>query len=151
MFKVEAHTIIDAPVDIVWETLVNYAQYEKWSTMLFPLDITPPQLGATIHLQLSIPDSITYDFKPEIIKLDKDKHYAWIQKTGFSGVFDGEHHFVLTALNDNQTELYNYEIYSGILSPIFKRLPMMKGADAGFEAINQEIKQWSESKVTSTD
>lgn len=146
MFKVEARTVIDAPVDVVWETLVDYTQYDKWSTMLIPLDTTPPQLGNTVHLKLSLESGMSYDFKPVIIKLDQNEHYAWLQKTGFRGMFDGEHHFVLTDLGDNQTELHNYEIYSGVLSPIFKRLPMMQGADEGFEAINQQIKQWSESK-----
>jgi len=60
-------------------------------------------------------------------------------------VFDGEHHFMLTELENGETLLYNYEHYSGSLSPIFKRLPMMKDAPEGFVAMNDEIKRRAES------
>lgn len=143
MFTIQARTVIDVPVTTVWQVLMDFAAYSEWSTMLIPLQDAPPQLNQTMKLQLSLPE-ITYSFEPVVIVLEKNHHFAWRQKTGFRGVFDGEHHFELMPLDATQTELHNYEHYSGLLSPIFKRLPMMQTAPAGFEAMNQEIKQRAE-------
>lgn len=140
MFTISAQTVIRAPVEVVWGVLMNFAAYELWSTMLVPEQETPPQLGATIQLRLALPDGPAYSFEPVVIVLEENRHFAWRQKTIITGLFDGEHHFELKALENGQTTLHNYEHYSGLLSPIFKRLPMMQQAPAGFEAMNDEIK-----------
>lgn len=139
-FTISARTVIDAPASVVWSVLMDFAVYEQWSTMLLPQQSSPPQVGQTIQLRLSLPDGPAYTFEPEVIVLDENRHFAWRQKTGFIGAFDGEHHFELETVGNSQTVLHNYEHYSGLLSPIFKRLPMMQGAPAGFEAMNKEIK-----------
>jgi hypothetical protein len=144
MFTISARTVIHAPVTIVWQVLTHFSAYHQWSTMLIPEQNTPPQLGATIKLRLSLSDSFAYSFEPLVIALDENRHFAWRQKTIIAGVFDGEHHFELRALENGHTELHNFEHYSGVLSPIFKRLPMMQSAPAGFEAMNNEIKARAE-------
>ncbi len=140
MFTIEATTIVDAPPEIVWSVLITFSDYDQWSTMLIPEQSEPPRLGETIKLRLSMPGGLAYSFEPDVIMLDTSRHFAWVQKTGLKGLFDGEHHFVLTDLGEGQTELYNYEHYSGLLSPIFKRLPFMKDAPKGFVDMNNEIK-----------
>ena len=144
MFTISARTVIHAPVDVVWQVMMDFSAYEQWSTMLLPEQDTPPQLGTTIKLRLALSDGAAYSFEPVVIALDENYHFAWRQKTGITGVFDGEHHFELKMVENGQTELHNYEHYSGLLSPIFKRLPMMQSAPAGFEAMNAEIKMRAE-------
>lgn len=75
--------------------------------------------------------------------------FTWRAITLLRGVFDGEHSFVLEPLPNDQTQLINREVYSGLLAPIFKRLPMMQGAEEGFIAMNHEIKAHSEQAYTS--
>ena len=144
MFTISARTVIHAPVDVVWQVMMDFSAYEQWSTMLLPEQDTPPQLGTTIKLRLALSGGPAYSFEPVVIALDENYHFAWRQKTGITGVFDGEHHFELKMVENGQTELHNYEHYSGLLSPIFKRLPMMQSAPAGFEAMNAEIKMRAE-------
>lgn len=124
---------------------MNFTAYTEWSTMLLPQQENPPQLGDFITLRVKLPGGLDYTFSPVVITLENENHFAWWQKTGFKGVFDGEHHFMLTELENGETLLYNYEHYSGSLSPIFKRLPMMKDAPEGFVAMNDEIKRRAES------
>ena len=57
-----------------------------------------------------------------------------------SGVFDSKHIFELETLGDHQTRLTNRVVCSGILSPIFRGLPMIKEAPASFDETNREIK-----------
>jgi hypothetical protein len=144
MFMISARTVIHTPADVVWQVLMDFSAYKQWSTMLMPEQDTPPQLGTTIKLRLALSDGPAYSFEPMVIALDENRHFAWRQKTGIRGVFDGEHHFELKPFENGQTDLHNYEHYSGLLSPLFKRLPMMQGALAGFEAMNAEIKMRAE-------
>lgn len=71
--------------------------------------------------------------------LDAGNHFARVGRTGIEGVFDGEHHFELEPIPEG-TRLINRERYSGLLSPLMKRLEAMKGAEAGFGAMNAELK-----------
>ena len=72
-----------------------------------------------------------------------DARFAWIGRTGIPGVFDGEHHFVLRRRGAG-TLLVHYERYSGLLSPLMARLPAMRAAPIGFEAMNAEVKARAE-------
>lgn len=72
-----------------------------------------------------------------------DARFAWIGRTGIPGVFDGEHHFVLRRRGAG-TLLVHYERYSGLLSPLMARLPAMRAAPTGFEAMNAEVKTRAE-------
>lgn len=75
-----------------------------------------------------------------------DARFAWIGRTGIPGVFDGEHHFVLRRRGAG-TLLVHYERYSGLLSPLMARLPAMRAAPMGFEAMNAEVKARAEAQV----
>jgi hypothetical protein len=145
MFVVEARTTIHAPIATVWAVLMDLEAYSEWSTMLIVEQPTPLRLHGTVRLRLSLPNGPAYSFVPEIVRLEENKHFAWRQKTGIRGIFDGEHHFILTPVSTERTELHNYERYSGLLSPIIKRLPMMQSAPSGFKRMNDEIKHRSES------
>jgi len=101
-------------------------------------------LGETIHLKLVPQGQNGYEFKPQVIALVPEQEFAWLAKTGFKGIFDGEHHFCIQDLGQGRCRLHNYEVYSGLLSPVMQRLSMMKDAQAGFDLMNAEIKAWAE-------
>lgn len=144
MFIIE-HTIeIKAPAAKVWQVIVEMENYEQWNSQLFYLGGNLA-LGEKIQLKLITTGQKGYEFKPKIIVFKEGKEFTWLAQTGFKGIFDGEHHFTLKERNDT-TILHNYEKYSGLLSPLMQRLPMMKDADKGFALMNQEIKLRAESK-----
>jgi hypothetical protein len=143
MFEVQAETDIAAPAAIVWDVLTKVAEYRTWSTML-NYHGGELRVGATIQLGLTPPNATGYNFAPQVITLEHERHFAWRAITLVRGVFDGEHHFEILPLDAAQSRLRNYERYSGLLSPIFQRLPMMRDASAGFEAMNQEIRARAE-------
>lgn len=142
-FEVRATTEIDAPIDVVWGVLTDLPRYAEWSTLLL-YEGGELAVGAHLRLRLALPDGAGYAFAPEVLVLDAPTHFAWVGRTGIKGVFDGEHHFRLRALEGSRTVLENVERYSGILSPIMKRMPQMQSADAGFEAMNQDLRRRAE-------
>ena len=146
MFIVEATTVINAPVSAVWKTLTHLDDYQAWSTMLH-YEGGKLVEGETLELRLTLPGGTNYRFSPEVKVLEPNKRFVWKAVTRIEGIFDGEHSFELIPFGDQQTRLINREVYTGILSPIVKRLPMMKGAAAGFAAMNAEIKAHAEKNV----
>jgi hypothetical protein len=143
MFEVQAETAIAAPVVLVWQVLTDVSRYQEWSTMLHYRGGALAE-GAPVQLRLALPDGPSYNFAPQVIALEPERRFVWRATTGLRGIFDGEHHFELRSLDAGQTHLRNREIYSGLLAPIFQRLPMMRDAPAGFAAMNSEIKARAE-------
>lgn len=82
MFTISARAIVDAPAEVVWKVIIDFAAYKQWSTMLLPQQNTAPVLGETIKLRLALPDGPNYTFEPVIITLDDNHHFAWRQKPG---------------------------------------------------------------------
>ena len=141
-FEIRVETAIDAPVEVVWEVLTGVEQWREWSTWLRH-DSGDVALGARLRLRLTPPGGGGYAFAPEVIVLERPRHFAWVGRTGVRGVFDGEHHFELEPRGSGCV-LRNWERYSGLLSPVMKRLPAMQEAPAGFAAMNEEIRARAE-------
>jgi hypothetical protein len=146
-FEVLATTDINAPPPVVWRVLTDVHSWAAWSTWLV-WEGGAMKKGERVQLRLTPPDGGGYAFSPEVLILEEDRHLAWVGRTGLPGVFDGEHHFVLTPTATG-TRLENRERYSGLLSPLMQRLPMMKGAEAGFAALNDEIRRRAEALAAS--
>lgn len=144
MFSVTTEIVIDAPPQTVWDVLLDMPNYSAWSTMLH-YESGTPRLGETVTLRLTPPEGAAYSFSPEIITLDAPQKFAWVGRTGFAGVFDGTHVFDLHSLDGGgRTRLVNREDYTGLLSPIIRRLGILKDVEPGFKQMNQEIKQRAE-------
>lgn len=139
------HTIeINAPVEKVWATIINFQGYDRWNSQLsyFGGEVAP---GGRLHLRLAVSGATPYEFKPDISHWRERETFAWIARTGgLPRLFDGEHFFELSDLGNGQTRLVNREEYRGVLSPLMQRLPMMKLAPEGFARMNQELKAFVE-------
>lgn len=144
-FTVLAETHVAAPPEIVFRVLVEVERWREWSTWL-AYEGGEVEVGRKLRLRLTPPGGGGYAFEPEVLILEPPTHLAWVGRTGVAGVFDGEHHFEIRA-DDGGSRLSNRERYSGVLSPIFRRLPMMRDAQAGFEAMNDEIRRRAEALV----
>ena len=80
------------------------------------------------------------DFKPTILALEENKELRWLGKLGLSGVFDGEHKFLLIDNGDGTTTLEHSEKFKGILVPFFKK-KLNTDTKAGFEEMNLKLKE----------
>lgn len=143
-FEIRHEIEINATTEKVWSVIVDFDNYKNWNTQLTYLggEVKP---NGKLHLKLAAEGSAPYEFKPDISYWEDRKRFAWIAKTGIKRVFDGEHFFELQDLGNGKTLLINREEYRGILSLLFKQLPMMKSAPRGFEKMNFEFKNYVES------
>ncbi len=142
-FEINEAIKINAPVEKVWQTIVDLSSHSEWNSQLEYLggDLRP---GGRLHLKLSVADAQPYEFKPTISRWNENEQFAWLQRTGLPRVFDGEHFFELEKLDENTTRVTNREEYRGVLSLLMKSLPMMKSAPAGFQKMNAELKKYVE-------
>lgn len=146
-FEIRADVVIDAPVERVWDVVVDFPSYGAWNTQLSWLEgVAGP--GAVLKLRLAVEGAAPYEFKPTVSYWEPNVRFAWLARTGLPRVFDGEHFFELEPIEGGKkTRLVNRERYSGALSLLMQRLPMMAGAPRGFAKMNDEIKARAESQV----
>lgn len=142
-FEIRDDIEINAPIDKVWSTVIDFQNYKKWNSQLSYLGGTIEPNGK-LHLKLSVEGTEPYEFKPNISFWEEKKRFAWLAKTGLPRIFDGEHFFELKDLVNGRTLLTNREEYRGVLSQIFRQLPMMETAPNGFKKMNLELKTYIE-------
>lgn len=142
-FEIRDDVEINASVDKVWNTVIDFDNYKKWNSQLTFLGGTV-QPNGNLHLRLAAAGTDPYEFKPDISHWTERKQFAWLAQTGLPRIFDGEHFFELKDLGDGKTLLTNREEYRGVLSQIFRQLPMMKTAPEGFKKMNLELKNYVE-------
>ena len=143
-FLIDTSITINAPVEQVFAVLTDFNTYSQWNNLLF-FHGGEPNIGCKLKLELRLPDAKGFFFEPTVITREEYRCFAWLAITMMKGVFDGEHRFELKPIDGNQTLLRNMECYSGILSPLFQRAPMMRDADIGFEKMNEALKMRVES------
>ncbi|NBC01882.1 MAG: SRPBCC domain-containing protein [Bacteroidetes bacterium] len=139
MFTIEATTAIDAPPEGVWAVLTDAGGYADWRSMLHVVESTfGPDARPTLRLEL--PGGPSYAFRPTVMAFEPPRRLTWRAVTGVRGLFDDTHTFALTPLGADRTRLVNREVYSGLLTPTMRRLPMLRDAQPNFDAMNAEIK-----------
>ena len=124
---------INATKEKVWKVLTDFAKYPEWNSFITSLTGNVNE-GKQIRVNLQ-----GMEFKPIVIKFEKNKEFRWLGHMGFTGLFDGEHRFLLTDNGDGTTTLEQSEKFSGILVGLLaKRLD--RETKPGFEQMNREIK-----------
>ena len=84
-------------------------------------------------------------FQPIVLVNDSEKEFRWIGKLFVTGIFDGEHYFLLEEVSPNQTRFIQGENFTGLLSGILMRM-IGKNTEAGFIEMNKSLKVQAESK-----
>lgn len=128
---------IQANPEQVWAVLTDFSQYPRWNPFIQKIT-GDPILGSILENHIYLDDNKPQIFKPEIIILEENSHFAWIGKLFFKGLFDGEHHFKLTRQEDGSTQLVHEEFFTGILVGLIFSMIKEKTRE-GFEAMNTAL------------
>lgn len=142
MKELQTTIIIDAPVASVWQILTDREAYPQWNPFIKEMqgDLA---VGKTLRVNIQPPGQKAMIFKPQVKVYTSKQELRWLGHLLFPGIFDGEHYFLLEAVGDQQTQLTHGENFSGLLAGLLFK---MIGANtkAGFEAMNQALKQRTE-------
>jgi hypothetical protein len=138
MKKIQTEIIINADVSKVWNVLMDFENHPNWNPFIKSISgVKVP--GEKLTVLIKPPDSNEMTFKPIILKLEPGKEFRWKGKLGISGIFDGEHFFILEHLKEHQTRFIHGEKFSGILVSLLGK--MLDKTKTGFELMNESIKK----------
>jgi len=84
----------------------------------------------------------TMTFRPTVLAVEPYKELRWIGHLFISGIFDGEHSFIIEPLNENQVRLVQSEKFNGLLVPFFTLL--LEDTRKSFNDMNRALKERAE-------
>lgn len=135
--EIKTEILIKATPEKVWSVLTNFKEYPKWNPFVRSLTGNV-KVGNKIKVVLQ-----GMTFKPEVLVYESNKEFRWLGHLIFSGLFDGEHSFVLIDNGNGTTTFKHSEKFNGILVGLFSK-KLDKETKSGFESMNQSLKEKAE-------
>jgi hypothetical protein len=141
MKKIETNIRIQASTEKIWQVVTDFEKYPEWNP--FIIHIKADQMANTLaHVTIQPPSQKPMVFKPTIMVYHPNKELRWKGKLFVSGIFDGEHYFMLKPITNSETLFIHGEIFSGLLVPLFSNV--LANTKLGFEQMNEALKIRSE-------
>jgi hypothetical protein len=137
--KIEIH----ASAKIVWDILMDFADYPNWNPFMKKISGNPKK-GSKLQVLIQPPDSRGMLFKPEILEYKPQEKLRWLGKLWIAHLFDGEHSLIIKKINDDKVLFIQKERFTGILVPILGSF--LKNSEKGFELMNSALKNEAEKK-----
>ncbi len=144
MKEIKTEILINASARQVWQVLTEFADYPNWNQFFTHID-GELMLGNKLTVAISPPGGKPMNFTPKVIVLNVAKELRWRGEFISRFLLQGEHYFLLELLNENETRFIHGERFTGLLTPIFEWLGLLKKTKQGFEQFNQALKQKTES------
>ena len=142
MKHLETEAIINAPIQQVWEELMNFSAYPEWNPFVISIKGQKVE-GKKLQIVLKTKKGKNMNFEPVVIKCKTNDEFRWRGKLGIRGIFDGEHYFALEQIESNQTRFIHGEFFSGILVGLM--VGLLKDTQESFEEMNRALKLRCES------
>ena len=137
---------INASADRVWGVLTDFASYPEWNPFITRISGSPI-VGSRIETFIQPPGGRGMRFKPTVLAFAPDREFRWLGNVLIRGIFDGEHSFRIERVTQERVRFVQEERFSGMLAvPPLLRMAT-RGAQEGFEAMNQALKQRVEQRV----
>jgi hypothetical protein len=132
---------IDASPLRVWEVLTDFASYPEWNPFLTSV-VGSPVEGSKVKVRFEPPGGRGINMTPRILSVVPKEELKWLGHLLVPGIFDGEHHFLISELGNGSTRFTQEEIFRGVLVPLTSNL--LTKTKKGFERMNQALKERSE-------
>ena len=137
---------IDAPASRVWDVLVDLPAYPEWNPFIVAAE-GKVAVGETLSLRMALPGWKPVTIEPRLLVVEPERELRWKGRLLIPGLFDGEHAFVFTALEDGRTRIDHSERFAGILLPIAKGM-IYEATEQSFHALDAALAQRAAGSVT---
>jgi hypothetical protein len=139
-FSVPGHAIIDAPIEAVYDALLDLASYREWNTLVTNATVTKPAVGQTsttrmqkgthFDLRVKMNEKASLQSSKELCNLAEPVKksseadpiptttVSWVMNSAglMSYLLQAEHINELTDLGDGRTEYTHWESFGGVVS-----------------------------------
>ena len=140
--SIETEIIIDAPSEKVWNVLMDHTAYPSWNPFIKHIS-GPTQQGGILNVTIQSVGNDPMQFEPIIITNKKQQEFRWKGKLLVTGLFDGEHYFILEEIGASKTKFLHGEQFTGLLSGVLLKM-IVDDTEEGFQAMNKAIKEMVE-------
>lgn len=138
MREILAEITIDAPVETVWDILVDFPEYANWNPFISQISGTP-EPGEKLEVFIQPPGSKGMSFHPRVLIFEPKRELRWLGRVFLPGIFDGEHIFQMEPVGESTTRFIQREKFTGLLVPfLWKSLDT--NTRRGFHAMNEALK-----------
>ena len=118
MAEIRTQIDINAPVDKVFNTILNFADYPRWNPLI-PKATGSPYVGSPVTISLATPLGLNLDVDVEIQKNDRLKEFRWVGHAPLlPALFSGDHYYRFESLSEDKTRFVHGEIFEGWIEPL---------------------------------
>lgn len=140
--QIHSEATINAPAELVWETLMDFDSYPNWARSFLGLSGDIRDGGQIIGKFQTKPNGKPLSVKHRLI-LVEGSHFGWSETN--LGVKDN-HQFIVEKVNDQQTKFIHSDEFNGLLTGFITRA-FLGGAENGlriYAEFCESIKEESE-------
>jgi hypothetical protein len=111
--KIEHRIGIQAPADVIWESMVDISGWESWNP-LYPRAEGTVRIGNVLNLTVNIPDLPPRQIQPRILDWAPADHIHWTLSLA-GGLVKTIRYLEIEALSETGCIFSNGEIFDGML------------------------------------
>ena len=142
--RIETEIDIDAPPAKVWAILTDFPHMPLWNPFITSI-AGKPMAGERISVTIRPPGKSSMGLCPTLLAVVPERELRWLGRLFISGIFDGEHYFLLDPLDEDRTRLTHGESFSGLLVGYLSAT--LDATENGFNAMNAALKHQAEWKL----
>lgn len=136
---------INVSPDRAWQALCDFAGYSGWNPFIRSVSGDLVE-GARLNINLACGGDRQMVFTPTLLAVEPEHRLVWLGSLYVPGLFDGEHHFEIEALNNNKVRFRQCEYFSGLLSNVLLKF-IGRQTLAGFKSMNLALKNKLEKDI----
>jgi hypothetical protein len=137
----QAQIEIQAPKGKVWAILIDFAAYPQWNPFIKSIS-GEPRTGAKLDVHFQPPGAKGITLHPQILSAIPGQELKWQGHVLASGIFHGEHHFLIQEKDPDRVTFAQGEAFRGVLVPLIGKL--LDKTEQGFEQMNEALKDRAE-------
>ncbi|MBB0232964.1 SRPBCC family protein, partial [Streptomyces calidiresistens] len=148
MRSVTTEIEIPAPPEDVWEVLLDFPRYGEWNPFIREAG-GRAERGGTLVLRMHPTKGRPMSFRPKVLVAEVETELRWRGRLLMPGLFDGEHHFLLTDLGTPEnpvTRLEHGETFRGVLVPVLGSV--IRNAEHDFRLLNEALAERAVARYT---
>jgi len=144
MKEIRREIEIEAPPEVVWRVLTDFAAYGDWNPFIRGIE-GEARPGGKLTVRIEPPDAKAMRFTPRVLAVEPNRELRWKGRLLVPGLFDGEHSLRIEPLEGRRSRFVHSERFTGLLVPLLGSA--LGKTAAGFEQMNAALKTRAEAAV----
>jgi hypothetical protein len=143
---IETTSRIDAPPEVVWGVITDFAAYPDWNPFITSLGGDLRE-GARLRATFQLANRKPRTFRPTVTVVDPGRRLVWRGRLAIPKLFDAEHGFVVRPF-DSGTGFVHTERFRGVLPSLLSGV--LTATHDAFIRMDQALVARAESSIRST-